>query len=288
MQVTVVHNPTAGRGAPSADELTGLLKACGYTFRYQSSKDPEFPSALAEPTDLVAVAGGDSTVAKVLANLPNRNVPVAVLPLGTASNVARSLGIGGALREIAEGWRNAQIRPFDIGVACGPWGRRPFIEAVGIGVLARATAQISAADVPSADKMRSGRDVLRRVLTEVEPERLHIAVDRRALPDDLLLVEVMNNGYAGPNLHLAPSADPGDGVLDVAYVRAGRRADMLAWLGAEDSGPPPVEVQREREVSVDWNGTPLRFDDDFAPRPEHTATIVIELEAEAVRMLVPK
>ena len=44
--------------------------------------------------DAVIVAGGDGTVGKVAKRLAGTDVPLVVLPTGTANNIARSLGIG--------------------------------------------------------------------------------------------------------------------------------------------------------------------------------------------------
>lgn len=66
MKAILVHNPTAGDYRYSRGELTDLLHRTGITPFYQSSKVGELTAALAEPADLIVVAGGDGTVAKVL------------------------------------------------------------------------------------------------------------------------------------------------------------------------------------------------------------------------------
>jgi hypothetical protein len=75
--------------------------------------------------DLVAVAGGDGTVASVARRMVGRGIPVAVLPMGTANNIARSLGLlKKSFEELVEGWRDARRVPLDVGIVCGPWGER--------------------------------------------------------------------------------------------------------------------------------------------------------------------
>jgi diacylglycerol kinase family enzyme len=68
-----------------------LVTAC-------SKHDDSYKAALGKPWDLVAVAGGDGTVAKAARHMPDRNVPLALLPIGTANNVAHSLDLLGELR----------------------------------------------------------------------------------------------------------------------------------------------------------------------------------------------
>ena len=58
--------------------------------------------------DLVVVAGGDTTVAEVAGALVGRTVPMAVVPTGTTSVVAREYGVGPGL-DLAE--RHRLSRP---------------------------------------------------------------------------------------------------------------------------------------------------------------------------------
>jgi diacylglycerol kinase (ATP) len=93
---------------------------------------------------VVLVAGGDGTVAKVARCLVDRDaahrIPIAILPVGTANNIARSLGIEGEVGGLLSGLSNAKTRYLDVGLARGPWGERNFLEAVGCGSIAEAIA----------------------------------------------------------------------------------------------------------------------------------------------------
>ena len=117
MRVTVIHNPSAGEGRTSADELHAALQRAGIKASYCPPGDPGLLAALSAPADLVAIAGGDGTVARVATRLPDRGVPVTILPLGTANNIARTFGIESNLSDLVAGWRDAAERRLDVGVA---------------------------------------------------------------------------------------------------------------------------------------------------------------------------
>ena len=53
---------------------------------------------------------------------------------------------------------------------------------------------------------------------------LQITLDGEDLSGEYILLEVMNIQHIGPSLHLAPDANPGDGLLDVVLVKAAHRA----------------------------------------------------------------
>src|SRR5262245_14369677 len=102
MQVTLIHNPDAGQGhdALTADQLDRLVREAGHEPVYQSTKDNDFPSVV---DGLVVAAGGDGTVTKVAHRL-NARQSMAILPLGTANNIANSLGVNGSLNDMISQW----------------------------------------------------------------------------------------------------------------------------------------------------------------------------------------
>ena len=105
MQVTLVHNPDAGEGRVSADQLLRTIGKAGYNARYQSTKDLDWHKVLDMPADIIAVAGGDGIVGRVAKRCIGRGTPIAVLPLGTANNIARSLGLTDiSLDRLVEDW----------------------------------------------------------------------------------------------------------------------------------------------------------------------------------------
>ncbi len=208
----------------------------------------------------MVAAGGDGTIAKVMLALPDRSLPLAIVALGSANNIARSLGIAGSPREIAASWKSARRRRYDLGTTRGPWGYRLFVEAVGFGALAKAVAKADA---------------------------IQVVDDGRALPDDLLLVEILNIPLTGPRLNLAPSADPGDSLLDVVCVRSKQRADMLDWLTAPEMSVSPAMLAQGKKVTVAGGKAVLRIDDKpFEACGRHRDTTV-EIEREGLTVLVP-
>ena len=95
MRAILFHNPTAGWGKFTKKELMTALRLGGLTPHYCSTKGRRFKKTLHQPADLVVVAGGDGTVTKVIAQMPDLRIPVAILPLGSANNIARSFGVAG-------------------------------------------------------------------------------------------------------------------------------------------------------------------------------------------------
>src|SRR5438552_15042160 len=136
MRVTLMHNPKAGDAKHGRKQLMAALAGAGHDAVYQSTKERGFKEALKQPTELILVAGGDGTTAKVACQLIDSGIPLSVLPLGTANNLARALGFVASAEEIIGSLESGKRRTFDVGRAQGPSARRYFFEATGGGLFA--------------------------------------------------------------------------------------------------------------------------------------------------------
>ena len=120
------------------------------------------------------------------------------------------------------------------------------------------------------------------------------ALDGKDLTDDYLVLEAMNIRSIGPNLELAPGADPGDGLLDVVAVsrtQGDALREHLARGKKRRQRPPDLPTYRGRELNIEWTDFDVHFDDDIWPerRPvsSESKSIDIKLEDQGVEFLTP-
>jgi diacylglycerol kinase family enzyme len=288
MRALLVHNPTAGSGRPTGEELLAALDAAGFSTTYCSTKSEDFEETLAQPADIVIAAGGDGTVAKIARGLPDRKTLVAILPFGTANNIARCLGISGKTEDLIKALRGAPVERLDIGNAVGPWGTRHFVESVGWGVLAKA---VDRADpkVSREERIERGRAAFAKHLAKATPSRFRLVVDGEEIEDDFLLVEVLNLGMTGPRMLIGPLAQPGDQLLDLVYLTEREREHMIDWLeDGPDDKLSPLQSRKAEKVALAWHGGPLRIDDKVFGEPELSNNITITIEPHGLRILVPR
>jgi diacylglycerol kinase (ATP) len=275
MKMTLIHNPDAGDDAqPSAAQILQLIHGAGHAADYQSSKEEDWDSALKEPGDIVAVAGGNGVVGKVAKRLMGSDIPIAILPLGTANNVAKTLGLTDrTLKDLIRGWETARRTSFDVGVAEGPWGSKRFIEGVGIGLftetMSRTKNDADLARVRNADKaITSVLEMLIKRLPSYPAKTLEVRLDAQDLSGDYILLEAMNIRFVGPNLYLAPDADPGDGLLDIVCVSKSERGKLSSYLSNnlhDDIAPANLTVHRGQHLRIKWEGSPIHIDDKTWP-----------------------
>jgi diacylglycerol kinase (ATP) len=299
MRLTLIHNPSAGDGRPAGKDLEEMLEGVGFQLRYAST-DKDWKKALDKRADAVVAAGGDGTVAKVMRRMRGDERPLALLPLGTANNICRTLGVIGDARAIAGEWRVAAVRPYDIGLLRAPWGEEVFVEAFGGGIFAESIVrgrqeveEPSSIVGPETDRAML---LLREVVSAARPRPWRIEVDGRDVSGDYLAVEVLNIRFAGPNVPLAAEADPGDGLLDVVLIGEQERRSLLAHLSGRleqaAADLPQLRIERGRQVrlALDRPYPPLHIDDDIVGHDIGAldvdgATFEIDLEAGAIKLL---
>ncbi len=95
----LLHNPGAGDEEHGKDELVEQIEAAGFECRYSSTKQ-WLPLRIEDDIDFVVVGGGDGTVRQITKMLLDRKVleksfPIALLPLGTANNISKTLHLQG-------------------------------------------------------------------------------------------------------------------------------------------------------------------------------------------------
>jgi diacylglycerol kinase (ATP) len=281
----LLHNPTAGTGNHTADALISVVREAGYSVTYCSTKKGAYKGRLKEPTELIVIAGGDGTVTKVIRYLPDLNDPIAILPLGTANNVARSVGIDGDVDALLQSLLAHTTRRLDVGMVRGLKGWRRFVEGVGIGALCDLMAE--GAKPPAWERTRIGRERLHDILTRAPTQRCIMTIDGHKFDDQVLMLEVLNTRYIGPALPLGPQSAPGDQLLDVVYLIPERRAEMLAWLDSPERMPSPLTVRQGRRVILEWADHPLHIDDRCLPHPGESTQIRIKLDREGTQICVP-
>jgi diacylglycerol kinase (ATP) len=285
-RVTLLHNRTAGEADHDRQELVAAIEAHGYKVTYFEAKGADISKALAKSADLIAVAGGDGTVRKIALAAAPEGPPIAILPFGTANNIANSLRITASLKDSIAGWADPHLVKFHPIEVDAPWGRQRLIEGIGFGVFARTIKESAGDDKPSP---LEAREQMAEMLREAKAEALDIRVDGARLSGDIVLLEITTIPLVGPNLYLAPEANPSDRLVDLCSVAAGEEAALAEWLEAPKSGEPaPVATRAGSHITISGRFECIRLDDDVRTfNSADAATITLSSATEGVYFVVP-
>ena len=211
--VSGVESELASRGADcrkvvteSADELAALLTG-GCERR-------------------VVLVGGDGTV-HAAANLGVPPPELALIPAGGANNIARSLGIPLDPRAAARLAVEGRAQPIDAIEALTPSARYVAVEGVSTGFLSEARSQyheVSSEHVASA--MAAGATAL----AHFHPAGIRVLHGGFADSFPMVQLFVANLPLYAFGLHVAPHADPTDGLLDVVAIEGNGRRDAVRMV----------------------------------------------------------
>jgi len=233
----LIVNGGSRRGFRGYEPARQALQRCGIELVSSALVDDptsiaaEVSSALRTGTRVLVVGGGDGTVAAVAGLLadvePAKRPVLAVLPLGTANDFARTLDLPSDLGAAVSALATGKVVDIDLGRANG----RAFLNVASLGLSVGATHALR----PGL-KRRLGP--LAYPLAAAVAYRRHQPFSARLeFPEgdfepldlgDLLQVAVGNGRHYGGGNTIAPDAGIDDSTLDLYAIRSGRLRDHLS------------------------------------------------------------
>jgi len=289
VRVSLYYNQTAGEGA-SLSHVDEILNDQGFEIVRIVEKGTDPERLFDEPSDVIAAAGGDGTISTVARVLVGQAIPLGILPLGTANNIAKSLGINGSLVDMVKRWKRGRTAPLDLGLASGQWGDTHFVEGVGAGLI---PAGITVLDAnPIEDETRVARLAhavrrYRKVLAQMKSRRYTVILDGTRTIGDFLLVEVLNIRSVGPNLVLAEDANSADGLFTVVMAGEEHREHLARYLQdrtEQRNATLSLITQPARRVEI--QGCDDVHVDDEVVRCPSVGSVSMQIEPAAVQVLV--
>lgn len=272
MRILLIHNPKAGDRKHSKKQLMASLTRCGHEPLYHSIKKRGWKKAFKKRVDLVIAAGGDGTVHKAAWQLLDSGIPLAILPLGTANNLARSLGFNGSVDELLQSLHCGESQPFDIGVARNGSQIKYFFEAAGGGLFADYFPAAEANEKKNAspnEELNAHLSLLRQLSVDYQTRHWTMSIDGKDISDRYILWGAMNIRSAGPGLHLAPKAKTDDGRLDFVAVREHERKDFIKHVDthlAERKKRVSLTPRKFRELKIMWPSGAMHLDGEPWPQ----------------------
>jgi diacylglycerol kinase (ATP) len=119
----VLLNPNARQGKVSIDPVLDHMEDEGLDLKVETGLGRDGLSrCIAERKDAfdcVIIGGGDGTINAAARGLMETGLPLGILPMGTANDLARTLGIPEDLREAADIVVAGQTNAIDIGTVNG-------------------------------------------------------------------------------------------------------------------------------------------------------------------------
>ena len=229
-RIQVIINPAAGLEQPILKALNLACKTAAVDWDVSITKQAGDGQRLAKAAvrsgaDVVAVHGGDGTVMEVASGLIGSDVPLAIIPGGTANVMSIELGIP---RDLIEATALAVSSPRNIRkVDMGRIDSHYFMLRASVGFEA---AMVEGAHRELKDRYGVLAYAISAFQALIEPQIAHYSL---TLDDEVVEVEgmtciVANSGSMGtPQFSMAPNIRIDDGLLDVLVAR---KADLPSLI----------------------------------------------------------
>ena len=274
-KVLLLISPKSRRGAESITIASEHLNSLGYSIINDPNQESIDPNALvikhAHEIEYVIVGGGDGSVNKILSSLVKTQVPLVVIPLGTANNLARHYNLSYDIAEALQVIETGVAKKIDLGIVNGIY----FVNVVGLGLSTYVNTK-----VPSMLKKYLG--ALAFVLTafylstKIRPFRLKITADGKTYTRRSWQISVCNGRHYGNGLTVKHDASLLDGKLHALSTEVAKWWQGFFLIPALISGrynwdhdvslfeAETIELTTTRTLKIDVDGdiqtrTPATF-----------------------------
>jgi diacylglycerol kinase (ATP) len=267
----VIVNPHSGGGATRRRwrKLEPLVREALGAVEIEHTRGAREAERLAREAvragiERVVVAGGDGTLAEVATGLLRAQLgnyaELAVLPMGTGCDFARTLGIPRDAKAALEVLRTGKARRIDAGHArytgkSGAPADSYFVNAASFGVSSLVVELAQRTPRPLGGTLAFALATVRALLVH-RSARIALRVDGELACDgQFALIAAANGRHFGSGMQIAPDARLDDGFLDVVCVAGARGLRLIPKLPklyrGTLLGDPVVSFRRGRKIEAD-------------------------------------
>ena len=219
--------------------------------------------AASRGVDAVVALGGDGTVNEVVNGLSGHDVPLGIIPLGTANDFARQAGIP----LDADHAMDIILRRNPVRIDTGEVNGRRYLNASVGGVGAEATAETPAESKEALGLLAYAITGVRK-LAGLTPRAMRFRGPGVELDTECLVFAVGNSRATGGGTEVTPRACLSDGLLDVCIVEAMgrtefvslglrvRKGEHLGEDGVHYFQLPRLTIDSDEPITVNVDGEP--------------------------------
>jgi len=242
-------------------------------------------AAVADGVTRVVVAGGDGTVCEAAEGLFNAGGgELAILPLGTGNDAARTLGVPLDLEDATRAASAGHPRPVDLMRV----GEHLVLNAIGVGL----TGDIN----DRAARIKWVRGITVYLLAALSAlfryrmQQVRMLTEDQTYEGSMLILAVHGGPTTGGGFALTPAAVPDDGLLDACLVEEvgpiGRLGRLIAAMkgtlgdkvGTHELQAPWLELHFSRPLPAHLDGNSVTLEPPMAR---------FEVVPGALRVVVP-
>ena len=263
----IIHGSRAD--LPAIRHLVNWVREKGHVVRPRVTWEPGDGALLAAEAadrgvDAVVALGGDGTVNEVLNGLDGKDVPLGIIPVGTANDFARQVGIPMDTDHAMDAILRRKPRRIDTGELNG----RRFLNVSTGGVGAEATAETPADAKEQLGPLAYAITGMRK-LRDLAPRRARFTGPGFTYDGEFMIFAVGNARITGGGTAITPLASVTDGLLDLCIIEGvEKRGEFMSLALAVRRGEhlddervryvqlPKITIESDEPISVNLDGEP--------------------------------
>lgn len=199
--------------------------------------------------DLVIIGGGDGTLNTTVDSLVKHHLPLGILPLGTANDLARTLNLPTTIPEACQVIAKGKQRSIDLGWVNGKY----FFNVASMGLSVKITKRLTK-QVKQRWGVLAYAIAATQAIRQTHPFTAQIQVDGQEMKVQTVQIAIGNGRYYGGGLAVAADAAIDDQRLDLYSLEIKNWWQMLRILPKMRQGQhtdfPWVRQLQGREIAI--------------------------------------
>ncbi|MEI6442151.1 MAG: lipid kinase [Nostocales cyanobacterium ELA583] len=246
-------NHHSRQGKEGYQEAINCLNELGLEIITESTKNPtqlgDVIRRYQQEIDLVIIGGGDGTLNAAVGAIVDTQLPLGILPLGTANDLARTLDIPNSIPQACQIIANGQLRRIDLGLVNDKY----FFNVASLGLSVKITQKLT-----KEMKRRWGifayAAIAFQVIWKSRLFSAEIRINDQSIHVKTVQIAVGNGRYYGGGMAVVHDAAIDDQRLDLYSLEMDHWWQILPLLPAMRQGRhidwPNVRALQGQEITV--------------------------------------
>jgi YegS/Rv2252/BmrU family lipid kinase len=207
-------NRHSRRGHETLSQVVTQLQGLGFELFEESTEKPqELPNIIRsyrDRVDLVIIGGGDGTLNAAIEGLVDTQLPLGILPLGTANDLARTLQIPQSIPQACQVIATGHSQRIDLGKV----NHKHFFNVASLGLSVQITRQLDKKAKRTWGVLAYAATAI-QVIWKTRPFRAEIRIGEDSIRVKTVQIAVGNGRYYGGGMAVADDAAINDQRLDL-------------------------------------------------------------------------
>lgn len=268
-------NRHSRRGEETLSHAISQLQALGFQLFEESTAQPQQLSDIIchyrDRVDLVIIGGGDGTLNAAVEGLVSTQLPLGILPLGTANDLARTLKIPQSIPKACQVIAAGHTQRIDLGRV----NDKHFFNVASLGLSVQITNQLDKQSKRVWGVLAYAATAL-KVVWKARPFWAEIRTQKESIRVKTVQIAVGNGRYYGGGMAVARDAAINDQRLDlysleyqhwwqiILLLPAIWRGRQAEWLGVRTLEGKEFEILTRKPQPINADGeivtyTPAKF-----------------------------